>query len=427
LLRKKERKKLAMNNLLKQLKQTKKQLFKLSGLSLQIRDRFLTDLSALLLINQKQIIAANKVDLRNLKRLEMRDRLELNEKRIQAMSDGLLSLAKLPDPLNKITDKKKLKNGLSLSRISVPLGVLGIIYESRPNVTIDLAGLAIKSGNALVLKGGREAYESNKILVKLIRQALQKIGVSSDAIYLIDPKDNWQKTMLTAHGLIDVVIPRGSNHLIEWVRENSRLPVIETGAGVCHIFVDKNIDAKKAAEIIVNAKTQRPDVCNALDTLVIHRGALNAVLPLAVTKLASHRVEILADSDSFRVLKKFYPPKLLKRAKLSDYGVEFLSQKMSIKTVETFDEGLEFVKEKTSGHSESILSKVYKHIAIFLREVDAAVVYGNVSTRFTDGWEFGMGAEVGISTQKLHARGPMGLEALTSYKWLASGNWLVRK
>jgi len=415
-----------MNDLLKTLKKVKASQPRLAALSLKKRNQILKNISGLLVKHQKKIIKANALDLKNLKRLEMRDRLVLNEKRLSGMAGGLLKVAALKDPLGQTIEKKKLANGLNLQKVSVPLGVVGVIYESRPNVTIDLAGLAIKSGNALVLKGGSEAQASNKVLVDLVHRALKLAGLPSDVMLLIDPKSDWQKPLLNAHGLVDVLIPRGSNNLITWVRENSKLPVIETGAGVCHTFVDADANIEKSADIIVNAKIQRPDVCNALDTLVIHKKAMKA-LAAASKKLASHRVEIFADADAYGELKKAYPMKLLHKAKPKDYGHEFLGLQMSVKTVKSFEEGLEFIKKNTSGHSEAILSKNKKNISRFLREVNAAAVYANASTRFTDGEEFGMGAEVGISTQKLHARGPMGLTALTSYKWIATGNWLARK
>jgi glutamate-5-semialdehyde dehydrogenase len=265
------------------------------------------------------------------------------------------------------------------------------------------------------------------VLTSLIHRALDKVGMPKDLVYLISPKEDWQKVLLNAHGLVDVIIPRGGAGLIKWVRENSRIPTIETGAGVCHTFVDGNVDVVKASKIIINAKTQRPSVCNALDTLVIHKKALMLVMEKAISGLAASNVVILADIESYKALKNIYPKNLLQKAKRGDFGHEFLSLKMSIKTVKSFEQGLEFVKENTSGHSEAILSRDSKHIKQFLNEVDAAVVYANASTRFTDGEEFGMGAEVGISTQKLHARGPMGLEALTSYKWIGKGDWIIRK
>jgi len=432
-----------MNKLEQQFKKTKQQQAILAALGLAERNSILRDLAAAIGSHRKQILRANAVDLKNLKRLEMRDRLLLNPKRVTDMAQGLLDLAKQPEVLNKVLETRKPKNGLVIKKITVPLGVLGIIYESRPNVTIDLAGLAIRSGNALVLKGGSEAYQSNKVLVGLVHQVLKKHRLPPDLVYLIKPKDRWQKVLLNARGLVDVIIPRGSNGLINWVRQNSKIPVIETGAGVCHTFVDERVDAKKAAEIIFNAKTQRPDVCNALDTLVIHRQASKKVLPVLIelfnnfnqkdlvsrVTLDTKRVgiEIFADEGSYGVLKNIYPARFLHQARLSDYGKEFLSLKMSIKTVKSFNEGLDFINHYTSGHSEAILSRDEKHISRFLNEIDAAAVYTNASTRFTDGGEYGFGAEVGISTQKLHARGPMGLEALTSYKWVAKGDWIFRK
>lgn len=306
-----------------------------------------------------------------------------------------------------------------------------MIYESRPNVTTDLAGLAFKSGNAVVLKGGSEAFNSNQILVRLIHYVLKNHGVSSDLLYLINPKHNWQEVLLNAHGLVDVIIPRGSGRLIEWVRQNSRVPVIETGAGVCHTFVDDSADPKMAAEIIYNAKTQRPNVCNALDTLVIHHKIIDQLLPLMAEKLRTQQVKIFADAASYQSLKACYSKELLRFCAGTDkacpYGVEFLSLTMSIKTVKNFQQGLAFIKKYTSEHSETILSKHTSHIRQFLREIDAATVYSNASTRFTDGGEFGMGAEVGISTQKLHARGPMGLESLTTYKWVVMNSGQTRK
>lgn len=415
-----------MPNLTAQLQKLKLCQPKLAALSLAERNQILQALASALSKNQKAILQANQQDIKELKRLAMKDRLILNAKRLQEMVEGLRALAKLSDPLNKTLEVRRPKNGLVIKKVSVSLGVLGVIYESRPNVTIDLAGLAIKSGNALALKGGSEARNSNRVLVRLIHQALKTLGLPAGLVYLINPKDNWQKILLNAHGLVDVLIPRGSNNLIQWVRNNSHLPVIETGAGVCHTLVDEKVDAKKTAAIIFNAKTQRPDVCNALDTLVIHRAMLKSGLPLAAKQLLAHRVEIFADTDSYRTLQNLYPSSLLRKSKPSDYGKEFLSLKMAIKTVKSFEEGLAFVKKYTSGHSEAILSDDSKHIARFLSEVDAAAVYANASTRFTDGGEFGLGVEAGISTQKLHARGPMGMEALTSYKWLIRGKWTPR-
>ena len=415
-----------MDNLTNHLQKIKIAQARLAGLNVHDRNRVLVELSRLLKMHQKQILAANVRDLKNLKGEEMRDRLMLNEKRLVGMAKGLLDVAKLPDPLNKILEIRKPKNGLIINKISVPLGVVAVIYESRPNVTIDLFGLAFKSGDGLILKGGSEAYETNRVLVSLIHQSLQKLALPASLVYLIAPKENWQKILLNAHNLVDVIIPRGGSGLIKWVRKNSRVPIIETGAGVCHTFVDASANIAQAVKIITNAKTQRPSVCNALDTLVVHRAMLKKLLPPLAIELAKFDVEIFADNSSHHVLKNLYPPASFKLARPEHFGVEFLSLKMSIKTVKNFEEGLEFIKKYTSGHSEAILSSDRHHISQFLKEVDAATVYANASTRFSDGSEFGMGGEVGVSTQKLHARGPMGLEALTSYKWVVLGKGQIR-
>jgi glutamate-5-semialdehyde dehydrogenase len=356
----------------------------------------------------------------------MRDRLVLNKKRIGEMAQGLPALKKLSDPLHQILSKGVRPNGLRIEKVSVPLGVVAVIYESRPNVTVDLAGLALKSGNGLVLKGGSEAFLTNRVLVALIHRAMQQSGLPASLVYLIHPKENWQTTLLAAHQLVDVIIPRGGTGLINWVRQHSKVPVIETGAGVCHILVDSEANINQAVKIIVNAKTQRPDVCNALDTLVVHQAALKKLLPPLAPALAKFGVEVFADAAAYQLMRNLYPADWLKKAQPEHFGKEFLSLKLSIKTVKNFEAGLEFVKKYTSGHSEALLSHSGKHIRRFLKEVDAAAVFSNASTRFTDGGEFGMGVEVGVSTQKLHARGPMGLEALTSYKWVVLGNGQTR-
>jgi glutamate-5-semialdehyde dehydrogenase len=415
-----------MQNLTRQFHKTKQASIKLAALSSAGRNRLLRDVAVAIKKSANKILAANRKDLKVFGGDQaVRDRLELNPKKLKGILSSIADVVKLPDPLNKILESRKRPNGLEIKKISVPLGVVGVIYESRPNVTVDLAVLALKTGNAIVLKGGKEAYESNKILVSLFHQVLKKHGLPKEAVLLIDPRTDWKKDLLSAHGLVDVLIPRGSNRLINWVRENSRLPVIETGAGVCHIFAD-DYDVKKSVNIIVNSKTQAPAVCNALDTLVVNHQLIKKLLPALAAPLAEWGVHIFADVNSYQILKEFYPAELLRKALPEHFGYEFLSLKMSIKTVKNFADGLAFVKKYTSGHSEAILTNNLKHSTAFLKEVDAAAVYHNVSTRFTDGGEFGMGAEVGISTQKLHARGPMGLEALTSYKWMVEGNGQAR-
>lgn len=432
-----------MDNLITNLKKTKRASAELAALSAADRNRLLRDIAKILNKNARQILVANQKDLKKFDIVlkltavknktvdgSLRGRLLLNNKKLSQIVSSIVEVASLPDPLNKILETRKRPNGLKISKISVPMGVVGVIYESRPNVTVDLAVLAIKSGNAVVLKGGKEAHQSNKVLVSLMHQVLKRHGLSSDLIYLIDPSSEWKKDLLNAHGLVDVLIPRGGQGLINWVRGNSHLPIIETGAGVCHIFVD-NYDAKKSAAIIVNAKVQAPAVCNSLDTLVVNYQQLKKLMPAIAAPLAEYGVEIFADAESYRALKDVYPHELVHEIIHESiheyYGKEFLSLKMSIKTVKNFAEGLAFVEKYTSGHSEAILTNDKHHAAFFLKEIDAAAVYYNASTRFTDGGEFGMGAEVGISTQKLHARGPMGLEALTSYKWIVEGRGQIRK
>ncbi len=393
------------------------------------RNSILREIAAQIGKRQKEILRANARDLKNfVGDASVAERLKLGAKKIKQIVESIHQVVKLPDPLNRQLEQRVRPNGLVMKKISVPLGVVGVIYESRPNVTVDLAVLAIKSGNAVVLKGGKEAKLSNRILVAQMHRALKKHGLPSDAVFLIDPLSDWKKDLLTAHGLVDVIIPRGSQNLIDFVRQHSQIPIIETGAGVCHTFVD-DYDVKKSVKIIINAKTQAPAVCNALDTLVINQLMAKNLLPAIAAPLAEHQVEIFADRESYQILKKYYPEQLLRLVRadtIRPYGREFLSLKMSVKIVKSFAEGLSFVKKYTSGHSEAILTNNTKHASAFLKEIDAATVYHNASTRFTDGGEFGMGAEVGVSTQKLHARGPMGLEALTSYKWIIQGKGQVR-
>ena len=415
-----------MNNIVSQLKKNKSASAQLALLDHATRQAILLDIAKSLTESSKEISSANAKDISAFKGGEaMRARLEFSS-RLSGCIRGIEDVAKLPDPLGKVLEKRTRPNGLAIEKITVPLGVIGVIYESRPGVTIDLVALALKSGNAVVLKGGKESYLTNCRIVECIQKVLEEHHVSKDAVTLINPKDNWKKELLNAHGLVDLLIPRGGAGLIKFVRENARIPIIETGAGVCHIFADESCDVKKAVGIIVNAKVQAPGVCNALDCLVMHEKIAQQLLPATAEELSSYKVEIFADAPSFRILKDKLPANLLKKAKVSDFGYEFLSLKMSVKIVKNFEEGLAFVKKYTSQHTEAILTENKEHAERFLKEIDAAVVMHNASTRFTDGGEFGMGAEVGISTQKLHARGPMGVEALTSYKWIVRGNGQTR-
>lgn len=408
--------------------QVKKASYIVGNLTSQQKSRLLLDVEKILKNNKRQILAANRKDLQNFKGDEsVHERLELDEKKFKGLLQSIRDVKKIADPIGQILETRKPANGLNIKKVTVPLGVVGVIYESRPNVTVDLAVLALKAGNAVVLKGGKEAYFTNRAIVDSIDRALVKHLLPTSAVYLIGPDDRWKDTVMNAHGLIDILIPRGSQRLIDWVRKEARIPTIETGAGVCHTFVDAGYNLEKAAKIIFNAKTQRPSVCNALDTLVVHREIAKKLLPVAAQLLLTKDVELRCDAHAMNILRSHYPSSLLKKAQDSDFGFEFLSQKMAVKVVKNFEEGLEFVKKHTSGHSEAILTNDNNHAKRFLKEVDAAAVYHNASTRFTDGGEFGFGAEVGISTQKLHARGPMGLQALTSYKWVVEGKGQVRK
>src|SRR3989338_2166726 len=417
-----------MKSNISQLKKTREARAEPGLLSHSVRNAILRDIAQALRGARGEIVAANARDISGFKGTEaMKKRLGLDESKLEKYCKGIENVAELPDVLGKVLDERTRPNGLHIQKISVPLGVVGVIYESRPEVTIDLVALALKTGNAIVLKGGKESYHTNRAIVACIHAVLQSHGVSSDAVYLVDPKSNWKKELLNAHGLVDVLIPRGGAGLIEFVRENARIPIIETGAGVCHILVDESFDAGKAMPIIVNAKVQSPSVCNALDSLVVHEKIAPRLLPLLGAALAKYGVEILADPPAFKLLKRTLSPKLLKKASPSDFGREFLSLKMAVKTVKNFEEGLAFVKKHTSSHTEAILTENEEHARTFLSDIDAAVVMHNASTRFTDGGEFGMGAEVGISTQKLHARGPMGIDTLTSYKWIVRGNGQFRE
>lgn len=350
------------------------------------------------------------------------DRLKLTEERIKSICGELSQVQNLPSPLDKVLDEKHLSNGLFIKKITVPLGILGVIYEARPNVTFDVFALALKSGNGLILKGGSDADHSNKAIISLIHRALKENGLPEDAFQLLPPDRLATKALLEAVGYVDVIIPRGSQGLIDFVRQNSKVPVIETGAGIVHTFFDESADLEKGKAIILNAKTRRPSVCNSLDCLIIHEKRLPDLQKL-VENLLQHGVKIYADETSLRFLK---PHPLIEMANTTHFGTEFLSLQMSIKTVSTIEGALEHISQYSSKHSEAIISEDQKNIAYFLKSVDAAAVYANASTAFTDGNQFGLGAEIGISTQKLHARGPMALNELTSYKWVIQGDGQVR-
>lgn len=378
--------------------------------------------------NKKLITKANSKDLKKIpKNNPMRDRLLLNDVRIEGMAKEIENLIKIKDPIGEIFDCRN-RFGLKICRKKVPIGVIGVIYESRPNVTTDVTAICIKSGNAVILKGGKEARESYIVLHKLIKRALILSKADPEVVQFIDPKiKNTVLDIISANGLVNVIIPRGSSGLINFVRENATVPVIETGAGVCHTYVDESAKLLESAKIIFNAKTQRPSVCNALDTLLVHKKIMKTFLPKIAKLLVEKNVEIFADSDSFKILKNIYPKNLIKKASPSDFGREFLSQKMSVKIVSNIDEAIKHITKYSSKHSEAILTENKKNAERFLKEIDAAVVYVNASTRFSDGAVFGLGSEIGVSTDKIHARGPMGPNEMTTYKWVVSGNYNVRK
>ena len=376
--------------------------------------------------NIPQLIANNALDLARMdKSNPMYDRLQLNAKRLQDIAADMRHVSTLPSPLGRVLKEKTLDNGLHLRRISVPFGVIGMIYEARPNVTFDVFSLCFKSGNACILKGGKDADESNKAAIKVIHEVLKRFNINTDIVELLPATHEATAEMLTAVGYIDLCIPRGSKRLINFVRDTAKIPVIETGAGVVHCYFDESGDTEIAKDIIHNAKCRRCSVCNALDTLIINSNRLNDLTEIC-SKLAESNVIIHADERSLNALKGHYPDSLLKQVTQDIWDTEWLSMQMGIKTVDSIDEAIQHIAEYGSGHSESIISEDIDAQHKFQTLVDAACVYVNVPTSFTDGSQFGLGAEIGISTQKLGARGPMALEEITTYKWLIEGHGQIR-
>lgn len=353
------------------------------------------------------------------------DRLKLTESRIQDIANDIRAVAGLESPLGHIMTEYDRPNGLHISKVRVPLGVVGVIYEARPNVTFDVFALCFKTGNISVLKGGSDADASNRAIISVIHEVLKKHSIDINTVTLLPVERDATEALLNAIGYIDVLIPRGSQSLINFVRNNAKVPVIETGAGIVHTYFDESADLEKGAQIIFNSKTRRVSVCNSLDCLIIHNNRLND-LPAIAQPLVGKQVELFADEKAYEALKKNYPAELLHKAEPVHFGTEFLAYKMAIKTVNNLQEALDHIANHSSKHSEAILSENAGNIEIFLNTVDAAAVYANASTAFTDGAQFGLGAEIGISTQKLHARGPMGLEELTSYKWVVKGDGQTR-
>ena len=373
-----------------------------------------------------EILKANAEDLSKMDKSDsMYDRLLLTEDRLKGIAADIRNVAQLPSPLNKVLEQRTLPNGLELKKVSVPFGVIGIIYEARPNVSFDVFSLCFKSGNACVLKGGTNAHASNSAIVALIQNVLKENGIDENVVHLMPAGRESTAELLNAVGSVDMIIPRGSAGLINFVRENSRVPVIETGAGVVSTYFDAQGDVEKGKKIINNGKTRRVSVCNALDSLIVHRSRLSDLAEL-LAPLAESNVIIEADEESYDSLKGHYPDSLLKPLTETSYGTEYKDYKMNIKTVADIDEAIAHITKYDSGHSEAIITEDDKAAAKFQTEVDAACVYVNAPTSFTDGGQFGMGAEIGISTQKLHARGPMALPEMTSYKWLIKGDGQVR-
>lgn len=403
----------------------KKAAIELAVIDTDTKDKALMAMAQALLDNETEIIAANDQDMVNAKAKgmsqSMQDRLKLNHSRIEGMADGLRQVARLTDPVGDVLNSKTLKNGLEITKVRVPLGVIGIIYEARPNVTADAAGLCLKSGNAVVLKGGSEAMESNKAISRILSDAANSVGIPEGAIQFIDVADRQAVTdLIHMNGLIDVVIPRGGAGLIKAVVTNASVPVIETGSGICHTFVDASANIDMAVNIAVNAKVQRPSVCNAMETMLVHKDAAAKFLPPMLEKFFELGVEVRGDEKVQAFSDKVVP------ATEEDWATEYGDLIISIKIVEDIFEALEHIRSYGTMHSECIVTESTRNAEIFQKNVDAACVYVNASTRFTDGNEFGFGAEIGISTQKLHARGPMALPELTSIKYLIVGQGQVR-
>lgn len=399
----------------------------LSALSDTAINTLLTDTAAALRTHYTDILEANRLDLERMESSNPKyDRLMLTRERIEAIATDMEHVATLPSPLDITYSRTERPNGMTIRKVSVPFGVIGIIYEARPNVTADVFALCIKSGNVCLLKGGSDAEYTNRKMVEIIHDVLTTHGINTAVCTLLPAHREATACLLGAVGKVDLIIPRGSSALINYVRDNARVPVIETGAGICHTYFDAQGDLAKGAAIIENAKTRRVSVCNALDCLVIHSSRL-ADLPSLCAPLAEKNVQIYADQKAYAALSGHYPTHLLAEATDEHFGTEFLDYKMSIRTVDTIDQALRHIALHSSRHSECIVSEDAVAINRFQRTVDAACVYANVSTAFTDGAQFGFGAEIGISTQKLHARGPMALPELTTYKYIIEGNGQVRK
>lgn len=398
----------------------------LALLSDEQRNDVLLTLADSILPHAEELLEANKQDLARMERENpLYDRLQLTEKRLADIASDMRNVAQLPSPLGKISNERTLDNGLHLRRISVPFGVVGIIYEARPNVSFDVFSLCFKSGNACILKGGRDAEQSNLAIIKLIHDVLSEKGVNPSVVELLPATHEATAELLNAVGYVDICIPRGGKRLINFVRDTARIPVIETGAGVVNTYVDSEADIDIATRIVCNAKTRRVSVCNALDCLILHTAQLPQ-LKVICKPLADKQVTIYADEKAYDALQGNYPEPLLQHATEESFGTEFMDYKMAIRSVNSIDEAILHIQKYGSGHSESIVTTNNGNAVRFQNEVDAACIYVNAPTSFTDGAQFGLGAEIGISTQKLGPRGPMGLEEMTTYKWLIDGNGQTR-
>ena len=414
-----------MNELINKGKKAKKVSFILSNLSTLEKNKGLNAMANSLVNNKEEILKANKIDLQASMEKgtskSMLDRLALTEERIEGMSNGLRQVVALPDPIGEVLGMWTRPNGLQIGQKRVPLGVIGIIYEARPNVTSDAAGLCFKAGNAVILRGGSEAINSNKAIVKVLRAGLKSVGLPEDSIQLIEDTSREVATeMMKLNDYIDVLIPRGGAGLIQAVVKNATVPVIETGTGNCHIYVDEYADFEMAKNIVINAKTSRPSVCNAAEKLLVHEKIAKDFMPIILKALRDKDVEIRGDKSSIAYDSS------IKKANKEEWYNEYLDYIIAVKVVNDIDEAIDIINHYGSGHSEAIITKDYGNSQKFLQKVDAAAVYVNASTRFTDGEEFGFGAEIGISTQKLHARGPMGLKELTTIKYIIYGNGQIR-
>jgi glutamate-5-semialdehyde dehydrogenase len=414
-----------MDELIKKGKRARQAAYFLSRLSSDEKKLVLEKISALLVEKTGSIITENEKDVQDAKKNGIKgaliDRLTLTRERIDSMAEGLSQIAALDDPVGEVLSMKKRPNGLQIGQIRVPIGVIGIIYEARPNVTVDAAGLCLKTGNAVILRGGKEAINSNKAIVKIIQEALISNGIPPESVQLVENTDRESAVaMMKLNEYLDILIPRGGAGLIKTVVENSRVPVIETGVGNCHVYVDESARTDMATNIIINAKTQRPGVCNAIESLLVHSSIADTFLPVICDKLKEHNVEIRGDKNVLEIIGYAKP------ATEDDWYTEYLDMIIAVKVVHSLSDAIMHINKYGTKHSESIITENYTNSQRFLSEIDAAAVYVNASTRFTDGFEFGFGAEIGISTQKLHARGPMGLKELTTTKYIIYGNGQIR-